>query len=171
LNSSDDDAEKYIKIFTFLTEDEIKSILSAHQEAPHQRGLQKRLAEEITTMVHSKSDFENAEKASNILFSKTFKVDIQTLDEKTFLDVFEGVPQAEISKEELSQLDMIGALAAQTNFLASNSDARRALKENAVSVNKEKVKEDYQLSTEDLINDKYIIINKGKKNTYIIKVS
>ncbi|TXE19443.1 tyrosine--tRNA ligase [Psychroserpens burtonensis] len=170
LNSSDEDAEKYIKIFTFLTEDEINSIIAAHQEVPHQRGLQKRLAEEITTMVHSKSDFENAEKASNILFSKTFKADIKTLDEKTFLDVFEGVPQAEISKDELPQLDMIGALAAQTNFLASNSDARRALKENAVSVNKEKVKEAYQLSEEDLINDKYIIINKGKKNTYIIKV-
>jgi len=171
LNSSDDDAEKYIKIFTFLTEVEIKSIITAHQEAPHKRGLQKRLAEEITTMVHSKSDFENAEKASNILFSKSFKADIKTLDEKTFLDVFEGVPQAEISKDELSQLNMIGALAAQTNFLASNSDARRALKENAVSVNKEKVNEDYQLSEEDLINDKYIILNKGKKNTYIIKVS
>ncbi len=170
LNSSDEDTEKYIKIFTFLTEDEISSIIAAHQEVPHQRGLQKRLAEEITTMVHSKSDFENAEKASNILFSKTFKADIKTLDEKTFLDVFEGVPQAEISKDELPQLDMIGALAAQTNFLGSNSDARRALKENAVSVNKEKVKEAYQLSEEDLINDKYIIINKGKKNTYIIKV-
>jgi tyrosyl-tRNA synthetase len=171
LNSSDADAEKYIKIFTFLTEKDIKSIIATHQEAPHQRHLQKRLAEEITTMVHSKSDFENAEKASNILFSKTFKADIRTLDEKTFLDVFEGVPQAEISKEDLSQLDMIGALAAQTNFLASNSEARRALKENAVSVNKEKVKEDYQLSEDDLINDKYIILNKGKKNTYIIKVS
>jgi tyrosyl-tRNA synthetase len=171
LNSSDDDAEKYIKIFTFLTENEIKSIIAAHQEAPHQRGLQKRLAEEITSMVHSKAEFENAEKASNILFSKTFKADIKTLDEKTFLDVFEGVPQAEISKDELSQLDMIGALAAQTNFLASNSEARRALKENAVSVNKEKVKEDYQLSEDDLINNKYIIINKGKKNTYIIKVA
>lgn len=170
LNSSDEDAEKYIKIFTFLTENEIKAIVSAHQEAPHQRGLQKRLAEEITTMVHSKSDFENAEKASNILFSKTFKADIKTLDEKTFLDVFEGVPQADISKDELSELDMIGALAAQTNFLASNSDARRALKENAVAVNKEKVKEDYQLSEDDLINGKYIILNKGKKNTYIIKV-
>jgi tyrosyl-tRNA synthetase len=170
LNSSDEDTEKYIKIFTFLTEDEISSVIAAHQEVPHQRGLQKRLAEEITTMVHSKSDFENAEKASNILFSKTFKADIKTLDEKTFLDVFEGVPQAEISKDELPQLDMIGALAAQTNFLGSNSDARRALKENAVSVNKEKVKEAYQLSEEDLINDKYIIINKGKKNTYIIKV-
>nr|WP_321248178.1 tyrosine--tRNA ligase [uncultured Psychroserpens sp.] len=171
LNSSDADAEKYIKIFTFLTEEDIKAIIAAHQEAPHQRGLQKRLAEEITSMVHSKTEFENAEKASNILFSKTFKADIKTLDEKTFLDVFEGVPQAEISKDDLPQLNMIGALAAQTNFLASNSDARRALKENAVSVNKEKVKEDYQLSEDDLINDKYIIINKGKKNTYIIKVS
>ncbi|MGK0430677.1 MAG: tyrosyl-tRNA synthetase, partial [Psychroserpens sp.] len=140
LNSSDDDAEKYINIFTFLAEDEIKAIITTHQEAPHLRGLQKRLAEEITMMVHSKADFENAEKASNILFSRTFKADIKTLDEKTFLDVFEGVPQAEISKDELSQLDMIGALAAQTNFLASNSEARRALKENAVSINKEKVK-------------------------------
>jgi tyrosyl-tRNA synthetase len=171
LNSSDEDAEKYIKIFTFLTEDEIKNIIEEHHEAPHRRELQKRLAEEITTMVHSKSDFENAEKASNILFSKTFKADIKTLDEKTFLDVFEGVPQAEISKAELSELDMIGALAAKTDFLASNSEARRALKENAVSVNKEKVKEDYQLSSDDLINDTYIIINKGKKHTYIIKVS
>ncbi|MEH6534945.1 MAG: tyrosine--tRNA ligase [Psychroserpens sp.] len=171
LNSSDEDAEKYIKIFTFLTEDEVKAIIATHQEVPHQRGLQKRLAEEMTTMVHSKADFENAEKASNILFSKSFKADIKTLDEKTFLDVFEGVPQAEISKDELSELDMIGALAAKTNFLASNSEARRALKENAVSVNKEKVKEEYQLSTDDLINDKYIILNKGKKNTYIIKVS
>ncbi|WP_456440234.1 tyrosine--tRNA ligase [Psychroserpens sp.] len=170
LNSSDEDAEKYIKVFTFLTEEEIKSIVNTHQEAPHQRGLQKRLAEEITTMVHSKYDFENAEKASNILFSKTFKTDIKTLDEKTFLDVFEGVPQAEVSKDELSEMNMIGALAAKTNFLASNSEARRALKENAVAVNKEKVKEDYQLSEDDLINGKYIILNKGKKNTYIIKV-
>lgn len=170
LNSSDEDAEKYIKIFTFLTEDDINAIIKTHQEAPHLRVLQKRLAQEITTMVHSESDFINAEKASNILFSKTFKSDIKTLDEKTFLDVFEGIAQAEISKAELSEIDMIGALAAKTNFLASNGEARRALKENAVSVNKEKVKEDYKLSVDDLINDKYIILNKGKKNTYIIKV-
>lgn len=171
LNSSDEDAEKYIKIFTFLTEGEINAIISQHKEAPHLRVLQKRLAEEITTMVHSKDDLDNAEKASNILFSKTFKTDIATLDEKTFLDVFEGVPQAEISKEEFLEINMIGALAAKTEFLSSNSEARRALKENAVSVNKEKVKEDYKLSTEDLINNKYVILNKGKKHTYIIKVS
>ena len=170
LNSSDEDAEKYIKIFTFLDQNEIEAIIKEHEEAPHLRQLQRRLAKEITTMVHSNEEFENAEKASTILFSKSFKSDIQTLDEKTFLDVFEGVPQAEIKKSELGELNMIGALAAKTNFLASNSDARRALKENAVSVNKEKVKEDYQLSEDDLINGKYIILNKGKRNTYIIKI-
>ena len=99
------------------------------------------------------------------------KQDIGTIDEQTFLDVFEGVSQAEISKSDFSEgLDMIGALAAKTGFLNSNGEARRALKENAVSVNKAKVKEDYKLSSEDLINDRYIVLNKGKKNTYIIKV-
>ncbi|WP_299366130.1 tyrosine--tRNA ligase [Winogradskyella sp.] len=171
LNSSDEDAEKYIKIFTFLDEVEINEIISQHDEAPHLRALQKQLAKEITTMVHSKEDFENAKKASNILFSKSFKEDIQTLDEATFLDVFEGVPQAHIPQSEFDEgLDMIGALAAKTSFLKSNGEARRALKENSISVNKEKVKEDYKLSTEDLINDRYIILNKGRKNTYIIKV-
>ncbi|WP_111682339.1 tyrosine--tRNA ligase [Winogradskyella tangerina] len=171
LNSSDEDAEKYIKIFTFLKEDEINAIVAQHAEAPHLRVLQKRLAEEITTMVHSRADFENAEKASNILFSKSFKEDIQTLDESTFLDVFEGVPQFHISRSEFDEgLDMIGALAAKTGFLNSNGEARRALKENSVSVNKEKVKEDYNITSEDLINDQYIILNKGRKNTYIIKV-
>lgn len=171
LNSSDEDAEKYIKIFTFLTQEEVNALIKEHQEAPHLRMLQKRLAQEVTTIVHSVEDFENAEKASNILFSKTFKQDIKTLNEKTFLDVFEGVPQAELSKSDFAEgIDMIAALSAQTNFLASNGEARRALKENSVSVNKEKVTEEYQLTSDDLINDRYIIINKGKKNTYIIKV-
>lgn len=171
LNTSDEDAEKYIKIFTFLDKETIEALVEEHKQMPHMRLLQKRLAEEVTTFVHSKADFENAEKASNILFSKSFKDDIKTLDEKTFLDVFEGVPQAEIPQTDLNEgLDMIAALSAKTNFLASNSEARRALKENAVSVNKEKVTEDYQLTANDLINNKYIILNKGKKNTYIIKV-
>ncbi|WP_223032648.1 tyrosine--tRNA ligase [Hanstruepera marina] len=172
LNTSDDDAEKYIKIFTFLDKETIDSLISEHKEQPHLRLLQKRLAQEVTTFVHSKDDFENAEKASNILFSKSFKADIKTLDEKTFLDVFEGVPQSEISKAEFEEgIDMIAALSARTNFLASNGEARRALKENSVSINKEKVNESYQLSADDLINDKYIIINKGKKNTYIITIN
>ena len=171
LNSSDDDAEKYIKIFTFLEEEEIKSLIETHTEQPHLRQLQKRLAQEITTMVHSQADFENAEKASTILYSKSFKADIQTLDEATFLDVFEGVPTADISKSLLeSGLDMIAALSAETNFLASNGEARRALKENSISVNKEKVGEAYQISSTDLINDTYVIINRGKRSTFIIRV-
>lgn len=170
LNSSDEDAEKYIKIFTFLSKEEIETLVKDHQEQPHLRQLQKRLAEEITALVHSQDEVDNAMKASNILFSDSFKEDIKTLNESTFLDVFEGVPMAEISKEEFLELDMIGALSAKTNFLNSNGEARRALKENSISVNKEKVSESYQLSEEDLINGRYLIINKGKKNTYIIKV-
>ena len=171
LNSSDEDTEKYIKIFTFLEEQEIKSLVETHTEQPHLRQLQKRLAQEITTMVHSQADFENAEKASTILYSKSFKADIQTLDETTFLDVFEGVPTAEVSKSFLEAgLDMIAALSAETNFLASNGEARRALKENSISVNKEKVGEDYKISSVDLINDTYVIINRGKRSTFIIRV-
>ncbi len=171
LNSRDEDAEKYIKIFTFLTQQTIEELIKEHHEAPHLRVLQKRLAKEITSMVHSEEDFINIERASNILFNKTFKEDINTLDEATFLDVFEGVPQAKISSTEIENgLDMIAALAAKTNFLNSNGEARRALKENAIAVNKTKVKEDYIITTSDLINEKYIILNKGKKNTYIIKI-
>ncbi|TYB70665.1 tyrosine--tRNA ligase [Bizionia gelidisalsuginis] len=170
LNTTDEDAEKYIKIFTFLSKETIEALILEHKEAPHLRLLQKRLAEEVTTFVHSKDDFENAVKASGILFSKTFNADIRTLNESLFLDVFEGVPQAEISTSVLKEgLDMIAALADKTNFLASNSEARRALKENAVAVNKNKVTADYKITTEDLINDKYVVLNKGKKNTYIIK--
>jgi tyrosyl-tRNA synthetase len=171
LNSSDADAEKYIKIFTFLPQEEINDIIKQHKETPHLRVLQKRLAQELVSLVHSTEDVDNAIKASSILFSKTFKEDIKTLDEKTFLDVFEGVRQAEILKSEFNEgLDMIGALAAKTNFLSSNGDARRALKENAIAVNKEKVGEDYKLTSEDLINDMYIVLSRGKKTNFILKV-
>lgn len=171
LNTTDEDAEKYIKIFTFLDKETIENLVAEHKETPHLRLLQKQLAKEVTIFVHSEADFLNAEKASGILFSKTFNEDIRTLDEKLFLDVFEGVPQAELPKADLDNgIDMIAALAAKTNFLNSNGEARRALKENAVSVNKEKVKEDYLITNKDLINGKYVVLNKGKKNTYIIKV-
>lgn len=170
LNTSDEDAKKYIKIFTFLDRETIEELIKEHEEAPHLRLLQKKLAEEVTTFVHNKEAFEVAQKASSILFSDSFKSDIASLDEETFLDVFEGVPQAELKKEELSKgVDMIAALAAKTNFLSSNGEARRALQSNAVAVNKEKVNENYSLTEADLINGKYIILNKGKKNTYIIK--
>jgi len=170
LNTTDVDAEKYIKIFTFLDKATIEQLIATHQEAPHLRLLQKRLAEEITVMVHSKEDLENAIAASNAFFSPSMD-DLKKLDEKTFLEVFDGVPQAEISKEALNEgLDMIAALSAKTNFLASNSDARRELKQNAISLNKEKVTEDYKITSADLINNQFLLLQKGKKNYYVIKI-
>ena len=171
LNSSDDDAEKYIKIFTFLTEDVINGLIKEHQEAPHLRVLQKRLAEEITEMVHSKEDLENAIKASAILFGKSTSDDLKQLNEQTFLDVFDGVPQTEISKDDIENgLDIIAALAEKGGFLKSNGEARRALKENSISVNKEKVKDGYSISTKDLINDKFVLLQRGKKNYFVLRL-
>lgn len=172
LNTSDADAEKYIKIFTFLPKTEIEALVKEHSEAPHMRLLQKSLAEQITTMVHSKEDLDNAIAASSILFGKSTSEDLKRLDEKTFLDVFDGVPQAEIAKSELDNgLDMIGALAAKTGFLGSNGEARRELKQNSISVNKEKVKEDYRITTADLINDKFVVLQRGKKSYFVLVVS
>lgn len=171
LNSSDEDSEKYIKIFTFLSKDEIEKLVTEHKEAPHLRLLQKKIGEEVTVMTHGREAYDNAIKASNILFGKSTSDDIKSLDEQTFLDVFEGVPQATVSKEEVTNgLDMIGALAAKTNFLKSNSDARRALKENAVSVNKEKVKEDFSITVNDLIANKYVLLQRGKKSYFLLRV-
>ena len=171
LNTSDADAEKYIKIFTFLTKDNIEELISEHREAPHLRVLQKRLADEITLMVHSQEDLDNAKKASNILFGKSTSEDLKTLDEITFLDVFDGVPQAKIAKSDLDNgLDMIGALAAKTGFLGSNGEARRELKQNSISVNKEKVKEDYIITAKDLINKKFVLLQRGKKNYFVLVV-
>jgi len=171
LNTSDEDAEKYIKIFTFLDEKTISNLVIEHKEAPHNRILQKRLGEEVTVLVHGKESYENAIEASNILFGKSTATDLKKLDEQTFLDVFEGVPQAIISTENLDEgLDMIGALAAKTDFLKSNSDARRALKENAVSVNKGKVNEDFVITSEDLIANKYVLLQRGKKSYFLLVV-
>ena len=169
MNTSDEDAERYIKIFTLLTKDAIDELVQAHQGAKHERLLQKRLAEEVTLMVHSKTDLENAKQASTILFGKATAESLNALDENTFLDVFEGVPQAKLSKDAISAgLDMIAALSAQTGFLSSNGEARRELKQNAISVNKEKVTEAYTITDKDLINDKYILLQRGKKNYFLI---
>jgi tyrosyl-tRNA synthetase len=171
VNTSDKDAEKYIKIFTFLSKEEIKKLTSEHKETPHLRILQKALSKEITSIVHSGEAYENALKASNILFSNNFKEDIEAIDESIFLEIFKGVPQHEIESSTFNKgLDMISALSDKTNFLKSNSEARRALKENSISVNKIKVNENYLIEKKDLISNKYIILNKGKKSTYIIKV-
>jgi tyrosyl-tRNA synthetase len=171
LNTSDEDAEKYIKIFTFLDQETIEALIEEHKEAPHVRVLQKRLGEEVTVLVHGKEEYEKATAASNILFGKSTSEDLKSLDEQTFLDVFDGVPQAKISKEDMTNgLDMIGALAAKTNFLKSNGDARRALKENAVSVNKEKIKEDFLITPKDLIANKYVLLQRGKKTYFLLKI-
>jgi tyrosyl-tRNA synthetase len=171
LNTSDEDAEKYIKIFTFLSQSEIESLVSQHREAPHLRAIQKRLAEEITIMVHSEEAFENVLMASSILFGKSTSEDLKKLDETTFLEVFAGVPQAEVNRKEIEEgLDMIAALSGRTQFLSSNGEARRELDQNSISVNKEKVTGDYVLNTGDLINDKFVLLQRGKKNYYVLVV-
>ncbi|GGX18448.1 tyrosine--tRNA ligase [Aquimarina muelleri] len=170
LNTSDEDAEKYIKIFTFLTEEEIKTLVAKHKEAPHERILQKRLADEVTVIVHSQEDLDNAIKASNILFGKSTSADLKELDEATFLDVFDGVPQAEVAKDKITDgLDIIGALAEHTGFLKSNGEARRALKENSISVNREKITDTYSISEQDLINNQFVLLQRGKKNYFVIR--
>lgn len=171
LNTSDVDAEKYIKIFTFLSREEIESLIEEHKQAPHLRILQRRLAEEITVMVHSKDELDNAIKASEILFGQSTGDDLKGLNAKTFLEVFEGVPLTVISRVDIENgLDIIGALAEKGGFLKSNSEARRALKENSISVNKEKVKEDYAITAEDLINDKFVLLQRGKKNYFVLSI-
>ena len=169
LNTSDVDAEKYIKIFTLLDQETIAKLVSDHQEAPHLRLLQKNLAKEVTTAVHGSEAYENALKASDILFGKTTADAVKTLDTQTFLAVFEGVPQAVLPFSNLENgLDMIAALSAETGFLKSNGDARRELKQNAISVNKEKVGETYLISQKDLIDQKYVLLQRGKKNYFIL---
>ena len=171
LNTSDVDAEKYIKIFTFLSKEEIEVLTEKHREAPHLRLLQKRLAEEIMVMVHSAEDLENAIKASNILFGNSTSDDLKQLDEATFLDVFDGVPQAEISKNEIeSGIAIITVLNEKTGFVKSNGEARRALTANSISVNKEKVAEDFVLSNKDLINSQFVLLQSGKKNYFVVRV-
>jgi tyrosyl-tRNA synthetase len=171
LNTSDADAEKYIKIFTFLSKEEIESLTIEHREAPHLRVLQKRLAEEITIMVHSATDLENAIKASNILFGNSTSDDLKQLDEATFLDVFDGVPQAEISRNEIEAgIEIITVLNEKTGFFKSNGEARRALTANSISVNKEKIAEDFVLSNKDLINNQFVLLQSGKKNYFVVRV-
>ena len=172
LNTSDEDAEKYIKIFTFLDKETIDALVAEHTAAPHTRILQKRLGEEVTVLVHGKEQYNKAIAASNILFGKSTAADLKSLNEQTLLDIFDGVPQAKISSDLLENgIDMIAALAAETNFLKSNGEARRALKENAISVNKEKVKEDFVISKNDLIEGKYVLLQRGKKTYYLLIVS
>ena len=169
LNVSDDDAKKFIRIFTFFTKDEIEALEKQHDEAPNLRTLQKALAKDITIRVHGEEEYNKAVEASEILFGKGTTDTLKKLDSATFLSVFEGVPTFEVSKEEILQgINIIDLLAEKTQILASKGEVRRALKENSLSVNKEKVKEDFVTSSNDLLNEKYILVQKGKKNYFII---
>lgn len=171
LNTSDVDAANYIKIFTFLDQATIEQLEKEHQEAPHLRLLQKRLAEEVTTMVHGAAEYEKAVQASQILFGKTTADALKNLDAATFLEIFDGVPQQELSVAQLQEgVDIIAALVEHSGFLPSNSEARRALKAQSISVNKEKVGEGYQLSLEDRIGENYILLQKGKKNYFVLRI-
>ena len=169
LNSSDDDAKNYIKIFTLKSQEEIKQLTTEHEQAPHLRVLQNAIANEVTTRVHSAEDLDMAIKASNILFGKSTADDLKSLDEETFLSVFEGVPQFEISKADLNS-NILDIVAEKTQIFSSKGEARRMIKSNAVSINKEKITEDIQLSENNLLNGKYILTQKGKKNYFLIVV-
>ena len=169
INTSDEDAARFIKLFTLLDELTINAIVNEHEEAPHQRKLQQRLAEEVTLMVHGSNQLEKAKKATQVLYGKSTIDDLKSLDEATFLSVFSGVQQAHIKQKDLP-LSIIDALAGQTDFLASKGEAKRALKENSVAVNKQKVKEDFQITDDDLINQKYVLLNRGKKKTFLLVI-
>ncbi|MBG15198.1 MAG: tyrosine--tRNA ligase [Crocinitomicaceae bacterium] len=172
INSSDIDAQKYIKIFTLLAKQEVESLIDEHQQNPSFRILQKELAKQVTILVHGNDQFESAKNASEILFQKGQSAieGLKNMDADLFLEVFEGVPQAEIGADAIGTMTIIDALSSKSNFLKSNGEARRALKENSISLNKEKVTEQKVVTNEDLIGGKYILLQRGKRNYFILKV-
>lgn len=173
IKSTDVDAAKYIRIFTLKTKQEIEELEKLHAEDPGRRLLQKELAKEVTIRVHSEKDYLAALDASQILFQKGNKAleSLKKLDLDTFEAIFEGVPQGEVSKEKIKgELSIIDALVLETSFLKSNGEARRALKENSISVNKVKVNDSKTLTQEDVLNQNYILIQRGKSNYFIIKL-
>lgn len=171
-NASDSDAGKYIRTFTFISKEEIEALEVEHAEAPHLRVLQKRLAAEITVMVHSQEALDSALRTTEILFNKNSTLDdLKKLSNQEIMDGFAGVPQATISKADVSAgLSIVDALSEKSGFLASKGEAKRELKGNSISVNKAKVGDDYVITSEDLINDTVVILGKGKRNNYILIV-
>ena len=170
LNVADDDAERYIKIFTLLDQPTIEALIAEHREDPGQRRLQKVLAREITVMVHGQAEYDNAVAASQMLFGNATSEALRKLDERTFLAVFGGVPTFEIKKEELP-CGLLDLLAVKTQVFPSKGEARKMVQGGGVSLNKDKVGDiDYQVSEKDILDGKYILAQKGKKNYFIIKV-
>ena len=171
LNVADDEAERYIKIFTSLSHEEIDAAIAEHRQDPGRRTLQKLLGKEITTMVHSQKDYETAVEASNILFGKATKENLLKLDEATLLAVFEGVPMFEVDKDKVLGARAVDLLAETTKCFASKGEMRKLTQGGGVSVNKEKLDAfDREITSDDLINGKYIIVQRGKKNYFLIIV-
>lgn len=171
LNTSDEDAEKYIKIFTLFSKDYIEKIVEEHKQAPHLRVLQKELAKDITIRVHSQKDYEDAIAASEILFGNSNAENLKSIPVDMLISVFEGVPQATLSRSDIEAgINIVDILSEKTNFFASKGEVRRSLKENAISINKAKVNDQYIVDNKDVINDKIILAQKGKKNYYLIIV-
>jgi len=169
LNVSDADAEKYIKIFTAISREEIESLIAEHNEAPHLRILQKRLAKEVTTMVHSEKDYEAAVSASEILFGNATTDALKNLDAETFLSVFEGVPQKKVSSSEIVGKNIVDGAIFAGSLFPSKSEVRRNIA--AISVNKNKItNENFVFSENDLLHGKYILLQKGKKNYFLLEV-
>lgn len=171
LNATDTDAERFIKFYTFLPKDEIEALLQEHTTAAHERKLQKKLAEEVTIWVHGKEEYEKALKASQILFGQSTAEDLVSLNEELFLQVFDGVPQKELSKSEAIGVNIVDLISEKTGFLKSKGEAKRELAGNSISINKTKVGEDYSVSENDLIDGKFLLIQKGKKNYFIVSVN
>ncbi len=172
LNVSDDDAEKYIKIFTLLSRQYIVELIKKHKDEPHLRLLQKELAKDITCRVHSKDAYNSAIEASQILFGKGTTEMLKNMDEKTLLNVFKGVPQTEISREEFDAgIGILDFLSAKAGAFKSNGEARRMLKDNAVSINKTKINDSFKLNADSLLNNKYVLVQKGKKNYFLVKIT
>lgn len=169
LNTSDEDAARYIKIFTILSKETVDELIAEHQKAPHLRELQKRLAKEVTIMIHSKEDYEAAVDASEILFGQGTTESLKKLQENMLLSIFEGVPQSNISLDEVKQgIPVIDFLSDKTNITISKREARDLLKSNAISINKEKVKDDLVVDENSLLKGKYILVQRGKKNYYLV---
>jgi tyrosyl-tRNA synthetase len=170
LNTSDEDGVKYIKIFTLLSEEEVSDLVAQHSEAPHLRLLQKRLAEEVTVMVHSREEYDLAVEASQILFGQGTSELLNKLDEATFLSVFDGVPQFKIPANELQDgIKVVDLLAEKTLVFTSKGDLRRTIQGNGLSINKEKISDpELNMNTSSLIGGKYLLVQKGKKNYFLL---
>lgn len=171
LNVSDEDAEKYIKIFTLFSQEEIDQLVDTHKKEPHQRLIQKELAKDITCRVHSEEAYNAAIEASQILFGKGTTEMLKNMDEKMLLSVFKGVPQTEVSRKEFDDgIGLLDFLSAKAGAFKSNGEARRMIKDNAVLINKARIDDSFELTSECLLNNKYVLVQKGKKHYFLVKV-